>query len=157
MMLFSDTSNYYKWHWLSCFLMEANLHFIFNMSPLIIFKVSVVFVKDAKIAGKIWAILIEFPMPWHASALCGSTLGKRSSGSFCLSASRLLGRQLTDASSGSCRAQFGDVGDCPLGPGPRRSKLPLLPFFLFPLIASSHHIITCVYNVLVETCCVHMV
>lgn len=53
-MLFSDTSNYYKWHWLSCFLMEANLHFIFNMSPLIIFKVSVVFGKDAKIAGKIW-------------------------------------------------------------------------------------------------------
>jgi len=34
--------------------MEANLHFIFNMSPLIIFKVSVVFGKDAKIAGKIW-------------------------------------------------------------------------------------------------------
>lgn len=140
MMLFSDTSNYYKWHWLSCFLMEANLHFIFNMSPLIIFKVSVVFVKDAKIADKIWAILIEFPMPWHASALSGSTLGKSSSGSFCLSASRLLERQLTDVSSGSCSAQFGDVEACPLGAGPRPSKLSLPPFF-FPIDCQqpSHH------------------
>lgn len=52
MMLFSDTSNYYKWHWLSCFLMEASLHFIFNMGPPNIFKVSVVFVEDAKTAGE---------------------------------------------------------------------------------------------------------
>lgn len=90
-MLFSDTSNYYKWHWLSCFLMEANLHFIFNMSPLIIFKVSVVFGRHAKIAGKIWAILIEFPMPWHASALWSSVKAHREGAAQAASVCPLLG------------------------------------------------------------------
>lgn len=85
-MLFSDTSNYYKWHWLSCFLMEASLHFIFNLGPLIIFKVSVVFVKDAKVAGKMWPIYIKFTHALSCQGTpesCGSMLGESSLVSVC--------------------------------------------------------------------------
>lgn len=69
-MLFSDTSNYYKWHWLSCFLMEANLHCIFNLGPLIIFKASVLFVKVAiKWLAKCGQYTSNFLTPCLASAL----------------------------------------------------------------------------------------
>lgn len=85
-MLFSDTSNYYKWCWLGCFLMEANLQFIFNLGPLIIFKVSVVFVKDAKVAGKAWTIYIKFAhsLPCQCTPKsCETSLEESSSVSDC--------------------------------------------------------------------------
>lgn len=85
-MLFSDMSNYYKWHWRSCFLMEANLHFIFNLGTLIIFKVSVLFVKMAKVAGKVWAIYIKFAHTLSCQCTpesCRSTLGESSLVSVC--------------------------------------------------------------------------
>lgn len=85
-MLFSDMLNYYKWHWLSCFLMEASLHFIFNLGPLIIFKVSVLFVKVAKVAGKVWAIYIKFAHTLSCQRTpesCGSILGESGLVSVC--------------------------------------------------------------------------
>lgn len=66
--------------------MEANLHFIFNLGPLIIFKVSVVFVKDAKMAGKVQAIYIKFAHTLSCQCTpqsCRSMLGKSSLGSVC--------------------------------------------------------------------------
>lgn len=85
-MLFSDTLNYYKWHWLSCFLMEANLHFIFKLGPLIIFKVSVLLVKLAKVAGEVWVIYIKFAHTLSCQCtleFCRSTLGESSLVSVC--------------------------------------------------------------------------
>lgn len=104
-MLFSDTSNYYKWYWLGCFLMEANLQFIFNLGPLIIFKVSVVFVKDAKVAGKAWAIYIKFAHSLSCQCTpesCETSLGESSSVSACPFA--VLERGLIDVICGSCSA-----------------------------------------------------
>jgi len=66
--------------------MEANLHFIFNLGPLIIFKVSIVFVKDAEVAGRVWAIGIKFAhtlsCPWTPET-CGNSLGESSLVSVC--------------------------------------------------------------------------